>query len=344
MPQVSIIVPVYKAEKYFKRCIDSILNQTFSDYELILVDDGSPDNCPEICDKFAESDKRVKVIHKNNGGVSSARNAAIDIAKGEYLMFVDSDDYVENQILQYLYDKIVKADADFFLSGLVMEFTDINDNVVKSIKYGMPDKEYSVKELLESIRIDFEIICISGPWCKIYKKSIIDKCNIRFNTSLNLGEDTYFNLMYLDNCEKIITGSGIHYHYSRSNNESLFSRYNKYDYESIEFVYDKMRELYIKKKCSERSISQFEYNYIFSLIGSIKRDFINKDKNDYQYRICQIKKIISNKHIQKSLKHIKSKSKSDMLMLYLIRTKSCYSIYAILRIFYYFKNRPVEDI
>ena len=95
MPQISVIVPVYKVEQYLKRCVDSILHQTFSDLEVILVDDGSPDNCPAMCDELAKADKRIRVIHKENGGLSSARNAGMKIAQGKYIGFVDSDDDVE---------------------------------------------------------------------------------------------------------------------------------------------------------------------------------------------------------------------------------------------------------
>ena len=95
MPKLSIIVPVYKVEQYINKCIDSILNQTFTDFELILVDDGSPDNCGKICDEYAQKDERVRVIHKENGGVSSARNLGIDEAKGEYVSFIDPDDWID---------------------------------------------------------------------------------------------------------------------------------------------------------------------------------------------------------------------------------------------------------
>lgn len=100
MCEISIIVPIYKVERYLKRCVDSILNQTFTDFELILVDDGSPDNCGRICDEYAEKDNRIYVIHKENGGLSDARNAGLDYATGQYIIFVDSDDFVEPDLLE----------------------------------------------------------------------------------------------------------------------------------------------------------------------------------------------------------------------------------------------------
>ncbi|MBA1325633.1 glycosyltransferase [Enterococcus faecium] len=109
---MSIIVPVYKVEKYLRKCVDSILAQTFTDFEVILVDDGSPDNSGKICDEYAEKDNRVRVIHKENGGLSSARNAGIDVARGKYLGFVDSDDYIDEDMYEILYENLKIHDAD----------------------------------------------------------------------------------------------------------------------------------------------------------------------------------------------------------------------------------------
>ena len=111
-PLISVIVPVYNVEKYLRKCVDSIVNQTYKNLEIILVDDGSPDNCGKICDEFAEMDNRVMVIHKENGGLSSARNAGLDIATGEYITFVDSDDYIENDTYEKVVVAINKFDSD----------------------------------------------------------------------------------------------------------------------------------------------------------------------------------------------------------------------------------------
>jgi len=117
MALISVIVPVYKVEDYLDRCVESILAQTFTDFELILVDDGSPDNCPAMCDAWAEKDKRIKVIHKENGGLSDARNVGIDRAKGEYLSFVDSDDYIHPRMLEILYATIFECNTKLAVGG-----------------------------------------------------------------------------------------------------------------------------------------------------------------------------------------------------------------------------------
>ena len=115
--KVSIIVPVYKTEKYLKRCLDSLLNQTLEDIEIILVDDGSPDSAPALCDNAAKTDGRIKVIHKKNEGLGMARNTGIDAACGKYIGFVDSDDFVKTNMYEYLYNTAVRHNADLIISG-----------------------------------------------------------------------------------------------------------------------------------------------------------------------------------------------------------------------------------
>ena len=124
MPKLSIIVPVYKAEKHLSRCVNSILNQTFNDLELILVDDGSPDKCPELCDQFAQQDARVRVIHKENGGVSTARNAGLAAVCGMYIAFVDSDDWLEPDMYEKMMAVADQYDCDVVMCDCVKDFAD----------------------------------------------------------------------------------------------------------------------------------------------------------------------------------------------------------------------------
>ncbi len=130
MPEISVIVPVYKVEAYLPRCVDSILAQTFNDFELWLVDDGSPDNCGKICDEYASRDSRIHVIHKQNGGLSSARNAALDVCNGKYVSFVDSDDWVTPDFLESLYDTLADFDADISVCGMINHYDDGHETVL----------------------------------------------------------------------------------------------------------------------------------------------------------------------------------------------------------------------
>lgn len=145
MPKVSVIIPVYKVEKYLKRCVESVRNQTLRDIEIILVDDGSPDYCPQICDEFAKMDNRIKVVHKKNGGVSAARNTGLDVAVGEYIAFVDSDDYIEENMYQRMVDVATTNNCDVVLADCLKEYPEKSVEYTHDIRGGY----YSRKQLEE---------------------------------------------------------------------------------------------------------------------------------------------------------------------------------------------------
>lgn len=178
-PIFSVIVPVYKTEKYLDKCVTSILTQSFENLELILVDDGSPDDCPQLCDKYALRDRRVKVIHKENGGVSSARNVGIDAARGEFIWFVDSDDYIEQFALEKLYEAQSKEHADMYIFN------------VKN-----PDELFvgTIDDFLR--KYYFNYIVGFEPWNKLYRTSVIKNNRLYFDIQETIGEDLLFNLSY----------------------------------------------------------------------------------------------------------------------------------------------------
>lgn len=188
-PRISVIVPVYNAEKWLHRCIDSILAQTFTDFELLLIDDGSTDGSGAICDEYGIQDQRVRVFHKPNGGVSSARNLGLDNAKGGWISFVDSDDWIETEYLGCLLHNANGADlsiCDFIIKGSNEVWPDkIEDGVITTDKLA-----YFYTEI-------FPYCYLTAPWIKLYKKSIIEDSKIRFNENISTLEDTIFVLDYL---------------------------------------------------------------------------------------------------------------------------------------------------
>jgi len=165
--KISVIVPVYKVETTLKRCVDSILRQTYADFELILVDDGSPDCCGLLCDRFAANDARIKVIHKKNGGLSSARNAGLDISQGEYVCFIDSDDYIAENYLELLYSTAEHEKADVVIGGYEMVYPDGN-----TVRISRPNVQQNNKEAVQSLwretdRGLYVIVCN-----KLYRKHL----------------------------------------------------------------------------------------------------------------------------------------------------------------------------
>lgn len=203
----SVIVPIYNREKSIKKCVDSILRQSEKNFELILVDDGSTDNTFEICEKYKEIDQRIVVIHKDNGGVSSARNVGIDVAKGKYIVFVDSDDYVDEDYLKILNH----CNSDFVISGVIFEKTKekmiINDNTIN----------IDDNRIIGYLKDFYSLI----PYAKKYDKNIIDKYNIRFNNLLKYGEDTLFCAEYIKRCKTVSYINKFTYHICDIDSDSL---------------------------------------------------------------------------------------------------------------------------
>ena len=213
MCKVSVIVPVYQVEAYLPRCIDSILAQTFRDFELILVDDGTRDNCPAIMQVYAERDARIRQVHKENGGLSSARNAGLAVARGEYIAFVDSDDYVEPNLLA---DTVALADETgaqlvFFNYGYVDErgehgaYLDFPDETIDLEKLGL--SEYFYRYWLP-YRHGQE------AWCKLWRRDVIEENNLRFEPNDEIfAEDTLFTAMYLMHTRVIAAKNEVYVHY-----------------------------------------------------------------------------------------------------------------------------------
>ncbi len=187
----SVIVPIYKVEKYLVRCIDSVLNQSFEDFELILVDDGSPDGCPDICDQYAEKDGRIKVIHKENGGLVSARQAGIEIAKGEYVFNLDGDDAITPDALMSAYEIIKETDADIVsFSYNSYEKGEIKEKVDDLADEGLYENESIKKYIYPRLLVDKNMEHLFYfLWGKAIKRSLVTPHQLNVSRKISLGED-----------------------------------------------------------------------------------------------------------------------------------------------------------
>lgn len=214
-PKISVIVPVYKAEEYLHRCVDSILAQSFTGFELILINDGSPDNSGAICDEYAQKDNRVKVIHKENGGVASARQCGIDNATGEYTIHADPDDWVEPTMLEELYNKAVEENAD-------MVVCDFYVNTHKSCVYRTQQVS---KETSQEVLKGLLFHRLHGSlWNKLIKSACYTDYNIRFVENLNYCEDYLICVNILVNNIKVAYLNKAFYHYDQIVNDNSITR------------------------------------------------------------------------------------------------------------------------
>ncbi len=216
---ISVIIPVYKAEQYLARCLDSVIAQSYQNIEIILVDDGSPDNSGKICDDYKNNDSRITVLHKQNGGAASARNAGLDKAKGKYVTFVDSDDVLPKESIELLYSAIIKHKCGYVAGICGFEVDDAVKNKITAEKVIVFANE---PETL------LNYIITSGsysPYAKLYDMDIIDSNSLRFNVSHKCSEDSLFIRQYLKHCRSIALIPHVVYFYNTRNENSLSKKY-----------------------------------------------------------------------------------------------------------------------
>lgn len=233
-PQISVIVPVYNAENWIGRCIDSILAQTFTDFELLLVNDGSKDNSDRICDQYAAADTRIHVFHKANGGVSSARNFGLDNARGKWITFVDSDDWIEPTYLSNL--SADKDTTDMCLSLFTIDHEDGNTEPARYNSESMFGRVITIQEMIDRQNGMLWNIC-----CKLYRNHIIQSRKIRFRIGLSMGEDTFFNYKYLCGADTVSISQTFDYHYRQVNRHSLSKRQT--DRKNVSLFFEEMNLL-----------------------------------------------------------------------------------------------------
>lgn len=294
MPIVSVIVPVFKVENVLHYCIDSILNQTYKDFELILVDDGSPDNSGKVCDEYAQKDDRVIVIHKENGGVSSARNVGIDKAKGKYICFVDSDDYVSKDYLKTLIEikeKYNDVDNIWCYFKTVDKYSEKID--CKEVSSEPNIEKYTVKDIM----ILHEKWLDAGPYCKLYNRNIVVNFGMHFREDMSLGEDLLFNFDYLDKTNgDIIVSSVEAYFYYIGNENSLANKYYPNLLEIYEIINSTMENYLNKWHCDNNQMKKYYNACFFKYEVILKNTFNNenqksiKEKYRYNNEILKSKK------------------------------------------------------
>lgn len=269
LPKISIIVPVYNVEKYLNKCLDSILAQTFEDYELLLIDDGSSDKSGNICDEYEKKDKRVKVFHKENGGLSSARNAGIDAACGEYIGFIDSDDYIDNDMFEQLYNDVTKNDADVAVCGIYNCYRNV-------VRLECSRNIYKIVDNEEALRLVLESKIVSVHACnKLFKK----ECFVedRFPVGMT-SEDAYTIPELLSKCQKIVINTTAKYYYVHRSNSITSFCFSESDYGVVK-AYTKNLKL-VKEKFP-RCIKEAEFRYLWAHAYVLDKMLLTENFKDY---------------------------------------------------------------
>ena len=315
---ISVIVPVYNAEKYLDRCIQSILTQTYTDFELLLINDGSTDSSGAICDRYAEQDSRVRVFHKENGGVSSARNMGLDNAKGEWIAFVDSDDWVLDS---YLYNLVSHShNVDLVIS--YAEYLYSNGERKK--------EEYASRMVSNEIDVLFtenDLSWHTSPWAKLFNKKFCDQ--LRFIEGMHIGEDLVFLYTYMLKSNKIYVSSDTDYIYSVESQNSLTKRVNRLQSELLSYVNvkDIVAKINMEKKVSHlKAISNLEWIVAYYVRRVLNAIYYDEGNSTLGSRIDSIKSL----DIKTYVMYIGETSLKEKLYIYLLRNEY-FVLYDIIR-------------
>lgn len=281
---ISIIVPVYNLEnKNLTRCISSILAQTFTNFELLLINDGSTDKSRSICESYAANDNRIQIINKENQGVSSARNLGIEKSRGEYLVFIDGDDYVDNDYLEHF---IKLLPADLILQSVADFCYDLDK---AKTQYHFKDKDYG-NNFLELFS-QYNIYKFGAPWARLFKSEIIKVHNLKFDTNIHFREDELFFLQYLSNCKRIKTDSYFGYHYMYYPTSSSRRYYGfDHDYDIAKKIYTSNINLGKSKSFDNTFFETVKVQCVYSLFSSLSAIYKNR-KYSIQERNVAINQI-----------------------------------------------------
>lgn len=316
-PKISVIVPVYNVERYLPRCLDSILAQTFTDFELLLIDDGSKDNSGHICDEYAKVDNRIRVFHNENRGVSSARNTGLDNACGEWITFIDSDDYVEDNFLEKLFQS---TNSDLKISGYT-SFGCYNEEKIYCTTF------ISKNEIGMCLSKFLNDHIFRVPWAKLFRLNIINNNKLRFDTNLKICEDTIFVQQYLcfiDNLTFISIKSYNYFIQSTIRRYQLSKKDLYYSLQRIEYTYNMLIKKFL---FTNIEYVDFIHNY---LVGRLYFNFVGKQQFCYcQYK--EFKQCISDNI--KLLSYKITSVRSDGKIMYgLLKRKHFFIIYVYLNI------------
>lgn len=299
---ISVIVPVYNVEKYLSKCIDSILEQTYKNLEIILIDDGSTDNSGLICDKYAEKDTRIKVIHKKNGGLSDARNKGIEASTGKYIMFVDSDDYIKNTMISAMYNHIISDNTDMVICRFV--HVDENGSVIKNFS-SMPPYEnivISSDDILKWFSKE-NVLYFIVACCKLYKSQLWN--DIRFPVG-KIYEDEFVAHHIMGKCKQVSVIAEAYYYYLQHSGSITNSKITIKHFDAVEAFLNRS-EYFLKRKMNLEAVNTFNRGVTEYIIRS------NKMANDLPV-VHKKKELVKNfrsafiKNIFKFVKHCPIKS------------------------------------
>ncbi|WP_188454980.1 glycosyltransferase family 2 protein [Virgibacillus oceani] len=333
MKTVSIIIPIYNAEPHLNHCITSVLTQTYPSIKVILINDGSIDNSGEICEAIANTDNRVKVIHQQNAGPSKARNTGIAAATGEYIQFVDADDWIDPNMTE----KLVEGMRDNV--QLVMCGYQLMDKSKPLQKYIPALKGiYTMEEFMQHFGELYKAILLPSPCNKLYKKEIIQDKKIRFREEFSIGEDLLFNMDYIQKCSHISIIRDQLYNYT-FNRHSLTNEFNQELFDNQQMLYQKVKGFLVKHNCYSGENQQSLHTiYANGVVNSLNNLFFKDSSLSSLEKKEQIAHIISNNVVRKNIAYFKDGMQARYIGR-MIRYNAINGIYSFLSMKVFMKHK-----
>ncbi len=320
-PLVSIIVPIYNVEKYLDRCIRSIIEQKYENLEIILVNDGSSDSSGEICDNYAEKDNRINVIHKDNGGPSSARNLGIKAVTGLYLSFLDGDDYIENRTIEDAVNVAYKENSDVVIWGYYADFVNTDEEVFFSKDFTV-NKGIYAKQAGPPFPVSDEYLGLLGyAWNKLYRAGIIKKNNSFFMEGITLGEDILFNTLVLSKASKLVFLDKAYTHYMQRPRVTLGTKFYDNIFELRMMASEAKKSLLENWNKEKTLINKYYQKAIFNAVKSSIKHISRTDILKRQEKKEYINKICKDRRTQIMLQNYKTYKLKEIIFLFILKHK-----------------------
>lgn len=318
---ISVVVPCYNVEKYLEKCVDSIINQTYQNLEIILVDDGATDSTPELCDKLALTDSRIKVIHKQNGGLSDARNAGLTIANGKYITFFDSDDWIEPETLKVAIEEMMNNNLDLVVWGYTADFVDSDEKLISN-------RNCAVNGICElgannTVLTQKNTLGISGyAWNKLYKTEIIKNNNLLFEKGISLVEDILFNSAYFCKCNKIEFINYIGNHYIQRGRVTLGTKRYENAFE-LKLMGCTARENILEHfNIDKKTLANIMGSFYYGALNSAVANIATEPHINYADSIKKMKAFLNDKKTQNIAKKAMKTSIKQRVIVMLVRVKA----------------------
>lgn len=328
---VSVVVPAYNVEKFLPKCIDSLLGQTHNNLDIIIVDDGSTDKTGEIADQYAEKYDNIRCIHKENGGLSDTRNAGLKHAKGEYVVFFDSDDWVENNVIEENLQCMIQNNVEVVVWGYYTDFSNDNGEVVKSVRVTSKDILCQKNQNPEVFLNENVLGLVGYAWNKMYSMKLLKKNRFVFTKGLSLVEDIVFNVPVLIAAEKVYFNGSAYTHYMQRGRVTLGNKYYNNFLELKLLACDKRRELLTGFGLSkQKSENVLWTNYLYAFISTIR--MINRQNNLKNNAKMEMSKVVVNKWQKCSYsKKVRSKNCRTIILFWMFRLRLIKTILKVIK-------------